>query len=144
MRRFLDELTVTPLADGLQWRVNSRFRFWSTTLGRLVEVPARFITDFTSRPELLATFLPRWSDFGAAALVHDWLYWSQETTRAEADLVLREAMEVLAVDPRQVTAIYQGVHMFGQYAWDRNTKLKASGYTRMAATEANPPYAAAA
>lgn len=144
MRRFLDELSVTPLADGEQWRLNSRFRFWSQTLGKTVEVPARFITDFGSVPGLLKLKFPPWSRAGAGYVVHDWSYWLQECTRTEADLVLREALDVLAVEQAAVVEIYEGVHLFGHAAWKRNAELKASGYTRMASTEANPPYAAAA
>jgi hypothetical protein len=144
MLRFLDELNVTPLGDGSNWRVNRRFRFWSATLNRMVEVPDHFIVDFASTPRALWAVYPPWGRYGAAAVLHDWLYWSQECTRAEADLVLREAMDTLGVEPGDVTAIYDGVHLFGQGAWDHNAALKANGYTRMASNDPNPPYASAA
>lgn len=144
MRRFLDELSVTPLADGVQWRLNSQFRFWSETLGRMVVVPARFIVDFASIPRVLWAVLPPWARYGAAAVIHDWLCWSQECTREQADAVLREAMDVLAVPELDIAVIYEGVRLGGQAAWDANAELKASGYSRMASTEASPPYASAA
>lgn len=142
--RFLDFLTVTPMADGFQWRLNSRFRFWSAELGRMFEAPAMLIVDFASVPRFLWATLPPWSRYGAAATAHDSAYWQQDCTRAEADVMLREAMEVLGVDEITVNAIYTAVRTFGQSAWDRNAELKASGYTKLASPNVTPPYASAA
>lgn len=144
MRKFLDELQFTPLADGQRFRLNSRFRFWSDVLKEMVEVPARFVTDLASIPRPLWSILPPWERYGPAAVLHDWLYWQQDCERDEADQVLREAMDVLSVDVVAVAKIYAGVRLGGQASWERNQALKASGYTKMASTEASPPYASAA
>lgn len=144
MRQFLDQLVVTPLADGVQWALQSRFRFYARTLDRVIEVPARFITDFASVPRIVWAMYPPWSRYSAGAIVHDLMYWEQSSTRAEADAVLREAMDVLGVDPDTTQVIYNAVHTFGHHAWNRNAELKASGYTKMASADANPPYASAA
>ena len=144
MSAFLDELEVTPLADGISWRLNADFRYESKILGATVLVPKRFVTDFTSSPQQLWSLIPPWQKYGAAAVVHDRLYWEQATSREDADDVLREAMHVLAVDEETIGRIWVAVRTFGSFAWARNAKLKASGYTRMAPlTRPAPPYAAA-
>lgn len=144
MSRFVDELQVTPLADGMSWRLNTDFRYESKLLGATVIVPARFVTDFTSSPREMWGLVPPWQKYGAAAVVHDYLYTQQEVDRETADDVLREAMHVLGVDEETIGRIWVAVRTFGSFAWARNAKLKASGYTRMAPMNSPvPPYAAA-
>lgn len=144
MKRFLDPLVVMPLADGVQWALQTRFRFYSYVLARWIEVPARFVVDFASIPRALWNLLPPWQRYGAASVIHDHLYWEQDCTREQADDVLREAMEVLGVPDFEIGVIYNGVRLGGQVAWEQNQARKASGATRMASTEANPPYASVA
>lgn len=139
--RFVDELSVTPLADGRTWRLNSDFRYESDMLVVELTVPRFFLTDFTSSPEELYSVIPPWQRYGSAAVLHDWLYWIQDTDRETADAVLREAMTALAVDETTIHRIYTAVRAFGGFAWARNQRLRASGYTRMASGNSNPPYA---
>ena len=151
MSRFLTALSVTPLADGQQWRVGcdrnenwnpcNEFEYQSDTLGHSVVVPLGFITDFASIPQMLRGALPVWNTYGPAAVVHDYLYWTQTTTRETADAVLLEAMRVLGVDDAVAALIHTGVRVGGQASWDNNAELKASGYTRMASLQDLPPYA---
>lgn len=140
MSKFVTALSVTPLADGQQWRLNQNFDYESDLAGRII-VPQRFVTDFASIPQMFRGALPVWNLYGNPAVVHDWLYWSQTTTRETADAVLLEAMRVLSVDDAIATLIHTGVRVGGQASWDNNAELKASGYTRMASLQDLPPYA---
>ena len=140
MSEFLSELSVTPFTDGRNWRINADLIYDSDIAGRIT-VPARFATDFASIPQALWAILPPWGTYGSASVVHDFLYW-QHVDKAKADDVLREAMELLGVDDDVVTKIYGAVVMFGQGAWDKNAKLRANRYTRMASAGSQPPYAA--
>jgi hypothetical protein len=130
------------MPDGTNWRLNAGFRYSSDVLADTVDVPARFVTDFASIPKALQNVLPPWSRYGAAAVVHDALYFFQTTTREQADEVLREAMQLLAVDDDTIARIYGAVRAFGQGSWERNTELRKAGFTRMASNESTPPYAA--
>jgi hypothetical protein len=144
--RFVSELSVTPMPDGEQWRVNQDFGYVTDVYSAsplLIIVPKDFLTDFASVPKLFQNIYTPWNRYGPAAIVHDWLYTSQTTTRGDADNVLKEAMRVLCVEDRQIEDIYNAVRMFGKNSWDSNTRLKASGYSRMAAPGSTPPYAAA-
>jgi hypothetical protein len=140
--RFLDELEVTPMPDGINWRINADFRYSSELLGRTITVPKRFITDFASIPQALWNVLPAWQRYGAAAVIHDFLYFAQPCARDDADLTLREAMQTLAVDDETIARIYEGVHLFGASAWEHNRALSQAGFSRMASLQPNPPYAA--
>lgn len=143
MSRFLDELNVTPMADGINWRHNAEFRFYSRALDRLILVPALEVTDFASTPRAIWSIIPPWGRHGAAACIHDRAYWDQSLTRDQADELLREAMSVLGVAPAVLEAIYDGVRLGGADAWARNAQLKANGLTRLASPGNTPPYAAA-
>lgn len=70
--------------------------------GRDIWVPPGFVTNLESRPLVLPGFvhllLGTALETGPAAVVHDWLYSSHETSRAEADAVYFEILECLS-DP---------------------------------------------
>lgn len=140
MSRFLDVLNVSPLPDGLQWRLNAPLRYESDCAG-LIEVPAGFVTDFASIPRIAWAILPPWGRYGAAAIAHDDRYWMQLCDRSVADAVLEEAMTLLGVEQQTVQQVYRAVRLFGQHAWDHNAQLRAQGYTRISSGGDLPPYA---
>lgn len=146
MARFLTTLDVRPMADGQNWTLLRPLLYQSDVLLQhsedgSVDVPQQFITDFASIPDMLRVELPVWNTYGPAAVLHDWLYWEQPVDRDIADAVLREACHVLAVPEMVTRTLYLGVRMGGQQPWDRNTQLRASGYTRMSGATTTPPYA---
>ncbi len=96
-----------------------------------VDVPAGFVTDFASIPGVFWSVLPPDGDYAHAAVIHDYLYWVQDRKREEADEILRQAMIDLEVKNWQRIAIYKGVDLFGQSAWDKNLALKDAGEKRI-------------
>lgn len=133
MSRFTNALVVSPLSDGKSWVIVGDFGYdiGEKDSGDRVDVSRGFVTDFASVPRGLWWVLPKWGVYGNAAVVHDWLYWQQETTRKRADEILREAMEVLEVPSLKKQAIYRAVRFFGGWAWKRNKWDKASGFNRV-------------
>jgi hypothetical protein len=95
-----------------------------------VSVPTGFVTDFASIPRWLWTTLPRDGNYVWAAVVHDYLYWYQTTTKAIADDVLKAAMIDFKIPFLQRTAIYAGVHWRGTSSCNTNTQLRQSGEKR--------------
>ena len=138
MAKFFDRLIVSPLSDGFTWYLDADFRYGSELLreGQIITVPKGFETDFASIPSPLTLFLPKWSVYGPAAVVHDWLYWIQTEPRLEADNVLLEAMKTLKVSPAKQSILYFGVRIFGWWAWLQNEGLKARRVTRMRPVDA--------
>lgn len=98
---------------------------------RTVQVPIGFVTDFASIPTAFCALLSPTGRYAWAAVVHDYLYWTQDRPREEADLVLKYAMEDLKIDTLTVAAIYQGVRLGGSSAWESNAKLKGAGEKRI-------------
>ena len=95
-----------------------------------VVVPKGFVTDLTSVPRIFWSLLPRDGDYVYAAVAHDYLYWTQERGRAEADNILNLIMQEFCIGWATRTSIYTAVDSAGKFAWNENNKLKGSGESR--------------
>lgn len=108
---------------------------WSPNPGqpyRAVRVPMGFVTDLTSIPQGLWSFgLRPEGPHSYAAIVHDWLYWTQERTREEADQILLFALEDSKVDVALCNRIYNAVRLGGGLSWKMNATLKKNGEKRL-------------
>lgn len=96
-----------------------------------VTVPKGFVTDFASIPRIFWSALRPDGEYAYAAVVHDYLYWTQTRSREEADQILKMAMEDFKVGTLTVGAIYSAVRVGGQAAWSVNAKKKAQGEKRI-------------
>jgi hypothetical protein len=126
---FVGELSVSPYPDGKTWYLNRQlvYQHWPTT----IIVPRGFECDFASVPTAFQNVLPRWDTYGLASVVHDWLYWNQQTTRREADDIFLDAMTESDVPLWKRQTIYYAVRTFGQFAWDDNIRIGKEGYSRI-------------
>ena len=109
------------------WRVITPFRYY---LGdkyseQWVTVPAGYLTDGASVPQLLWNLIPPWGSYGQAAVVHDLLceYLAivvagelVTITRERCDEIFCESMVVLGVPGWKRWAIYQGVNAYRMLA----------------------------
>jgi hypothetical protein len=96
-----------------------------------VRVPAGFVFTLDSIPQVFWSSLRPDGTFAQAAVVHDYLYWTQTRSRSEADEIFRLAMQDLPIDPKTVAMLSAAARSGGQTAWDANAKLKASGEQRI-------------
>jgi len=106
---------------------------WSSNPGQppqTIIVPEGFCTDLASVPQLFWSLLPKTGRYAYAAIVHDFLSWTQTGTRLQADDVLFAAMEDSSVNSLTKWTIYEAVRGFGGAAWDGNMKAKADGEKR--------------
>jgi hypothetical protein len=100
--------------------------------GETITVPAGALTDLASIPRLAGILLPPDGPWAKAAVVHDWLYVTRGScflgalggrtrakpyTRAEADKILKEAMEVVGVPAWKRAVIYGSVRVGGAGGW---------------------------
>lgn len=90
--------------------------------GSVFIVPAGFITDLASIPRLLYAAIPVNGRHRAAAILHDWLYETQRTTRAEADALFLESMASSGVRWSQRMAMWAGVRIGGWVPWGNRAK----------------------
>lgn len=96
-----------------------------------VNVPSGFVTDFASIPQVFWSVLRPDGEYAYAAVVHDYLYWTQARSREEADDILKMAMEDFDVGTPKLGAIYNAVWSGGKMAWNGNAKKKAQGEKRI-------------
>jgi len=131
--RFTDILLVSPLADGKTWVIMRDFGYdvGREGSGDHIDVAVGFQTDFATIPPPLWILLPKWGRYGNAAVIHDWLYWTQARPRRAADAIFLEAMGVLRVSGLVERTLYAGARLFGWLAWYRNAADRAAGFDRV-------------
>lgn len=91
---------------------------------RIIEVPAGFYTDFASIPRLFYISTPPIGRYDCAAVLHDYLYFIQATTRSEADAVFKQAMADSGVGRYTRHKMWLAVRLFGGSVWDEYARNK--------------------
>jgi hypothetical protein len=125
---------LAPFADWDFYYVSGDSLLWTPNPGQsyqAVEVPAGFVTDLASIPRAFWQVLKPEGRHAYAAVVHDYLYWTQSRPREEADEIFKFALEDSKVDSKVIGVLYGTVRRLGQRAWDNNAKLKRAGECRM-------------
>ena len=128
--RFVGTLSVSPYPDGKTWYLNRSIVFKSAIAGD-VRVPRGFETDFASVPAIVTNLFPRWSTYGPASVIHDWLYWNQHVAREVSDQVFLEAMVVSQVEHWKRFVLFRAVRWFGGWAWCDNELIAQQGFSRV-------------
>jgi hypothetical protein len=130
----LDDKEHPSLRDGRSlWGVERPISYQPAGTTDQITVPAGFVTDLASIPRWAWTLLPPDGPWVKAAVIHDFLYQTKGTgvwkghpsgntrpapyTRAEADGILREAMENRQVGIVSRNIIWTAVRVGGGGAW---------------------------
>jgi len=123
---------LQPFADNKQWMLVRAVNYRVGQSSQTIVVPSGFVTDFASIPTVFASFgLGPNGLYSKAAIVHDYLYWSQGCTREQSDNLLMIAMKESLVGAVTRDLIYDGVRSGGQSAWDGNAQERAAGVPRI-------------
>ena len=93
----------------------------------IITVPVGFTTDFASIPSLFWMILPPDGGYTAAAVIHDFLYFTQTRTRLESDRIFLEAMKVLKVNVFKRLIMYRAVRMWSWIPWNRHAERIKKG-----------------
>lgn len=123
--RFLDPIYFT--LKPTEWRPDKG----DTDNLPSVQVPVGFVTDLASIPRIFYSALRPDGSYAHAAVIHDYMYWTQTSSRETADKVLKRAMEYLEINPVTVASIYQAVRLFGKNSWNENQMMKRIGRKRI-------------
>lgn len=121
-----------PFGDNANWIVIEDMEYIIGSTNEKIVVPMGFVTDFASIPKPLWSF--NWGPHGQysrAAVVHDFLYWSQGCTRDQADRLLVIAMKESRVSSFDEWAIFKGVHVGGESSWNTNKFERNAGLPRI-------------
>ena len=113
---------LRAFGDGKDWVLLEAMTYSLGNTNEKIIVPAGFVTDLASIPPFLAPLgLTVYGRYARAAIIHDYLYWTQICTRDQADRLLVIAMKESNVASGKETTIYEGVHLFGSRAWEANS-----------------------
>ena len=95
------------------FRLEAPFRYFSSF--GLIEVPAGTETDGASVPRAFWNIFDPFSDYFGAAIIHDFLYSpaNDDFSRAESDLIFKEAMYNVGIPWYRREVIYTAVRLFG-------------------------------
>lgn len=118
MSRFTSPADLRML-DNYQWELLSGFEYHVGMFPseQVIRIPAGTVTDLASVPQVLWAIFPPHGKWAKAAIVHDYLYANAIGTKAWADFVFLEAMEVLGVPPLRRKLMFWAVHLFGRGAY---------------------------
>ncbi|MGZ5785228.1 MAG: DUF1353 domain-containing protein [Ramlibacter sp.] len=123
LTRFKDEIYI----------LNSPTRWTPKPGSKLPEVvaPRGFVTDLASVPPVFFSLFRPDGVYAHAAVIHDFLYWHQTTSRDAADEVFKNAMTDLGVSSVERGVLFQAVSLLGKGSWDKNAALKRAGERRI-------------
>ncbi len=124
---------VVPFLDWDFYYVDGDLQWAPTSDPTLpnVNVPKGFVTDLASVPPILWSKYPPTGRYAYAAIVHDYLYWTQTTTRAVADEVMVAAMQDAGTDDATIKNFKRALGLFGKRAWNENQRKRAAGERRL-------------
>lgn len=132
-------LNIYSLVEGFSYYLSDAgyiFKNSSDIKSITIEVPQRFLTDFASVPRFFRWLIPPTGKHSKAAVLHDFLcfcvgkhkrdifkqekidireYKSIYLKRSEADLIFKEALEVLKVNPLKRFIIFRAVWAYGRF-----------------------------
>jgi hypothetical protein len=106
---------------------------WVDPTGLVITVPPGFRTDLATIPHFLEA-IPDLDINGRSrrpGALHDWLYGGARWIgKAAADALLYQALLAEGMDVKGATMIYEGVHLFGQSAWEEDGTESMAGMFR--------------
>lgn len=123
---------VYPDAHNRYWVLLEDMRYRIGDTNDYIVVPAGFVTDYASIPRGLWSFgLAPHGPYSRAALIHDYLYWSQGCTKDQADNLLLIAMKESHVGDFDELVVFKGVQIGGQPSWNANARERQGGMPRI-------------
>ncbi|MBV9833911.1 MAG: DUF1353 domain-containing protein [Alphaproteobacteria bacterium] len=124
-------VTVTPFADSRHFMLERDTVFRIAGSDQTIVVPAGFVTDFASIPRAFWSGMSPHGQYSRAAVLHDYLYWTQSCTRAQADKLFLLMMKQSGVSPANRATIYGTVRTTGDGGWQRNAADRNAGFVRV-------------
>lgn len=104
-----------------QWKLTDLFEY--KNLSDWVIVPAGFISDGFSIPKIVTSLIGSpWGKGAKSAIIHDFGYHVQQTTRKEADRMFLEGMKILGVSWWRRGTMYNCVRLVAWIPWNRRAK----------------------
>ncbi len=121
---------IAPFGDGDWWVLIDPIPTRIGVSTEIITVPKGFVTDLASIPRIFWSAFPKTGPYMSAAMLHDYLYWDQRCSRAEADRIFDIEMKSYGVNDTSRKLIFAAVSEFGAQAWEANAARKKAGEPR--------------
>lgn len=122
MSKFLTKVIVEKVyGEERIWKMHGDL-IYQIKYNDVIVVPTGFMTDFASVPRIFWAIIPPDGKYTAAAIVHDFLYSTQERGRKETDKIFINAMKSLGVSWWKRNIMYRAVRLFGWIPWRNKEK----------------------
>jgi hypothetical protein len=121
---------IAPFGDSEWWILTASLPTRIGNSTEIITIPKGFVTDLTSIPRFFWSAFSKTGPYMSAAILHDYLYWDQRCTRAEADKIFDIEMKSYGVNDTSRKLIFSAVSEFGEAAWKSNTAAKQTGEPR--------------
>lgn len=118
---------MRPFADGTHWVLEAPMTYDRRDGWPPIIVPRGFVTDLTSVPKSLRSFVSVVGPYVRAAVLHDYLFWTQGCTRGQADRIMYYAMIDSGTPQRKARKIYRGLKIGSERAYRNNQAERAQG-----------------
>jgi hypothetical protein len=93
-RQIIQVPTLKPFTDSKDFMLVRDMVYVLGQTDISITVPKGFVTDFASGPKVLWSFgLSPHGKFSKAAIIHDYLYWTQGCSRQQSDVIMLIAMK---------------------------------------------------
>lgn len=112
--------STSGFPEGTQFMLNEPYSYRIGKTQETLTIPAGFVTDYASIPAIFRGIFERQGRYSRAALVHDYLYATGACSRKQSDNIFMIAMKESRVSKLTRGAIYGGVRVGGNAAWDGN------------------------
>ena len=123
---------VRAFGDNQYWITVEEMTYVIGSTNERIVVPKGFVTDFASIPQpLWSVGLGPHGQYSRAAVIHDYLYWSQGCTRSQSDRLLVIAMKESRVSSFDEFLVYRGVDTGGAAPWNANAAERKAGLPRI-------------
>lgn len=124
--RFADKNPIYFLSQTIGWKPNPGQERYEEVMA-----PVGFVTDLASIPRIFWSLLRPDGNYAYAAIVHDYLYWTQTRSREDSDMILKLGMQDFNVKRSVIATIYEAVRAGGGGSWTENARLRNAGEKRI-------------
>ena len=127
---------ILAFSDRVYFMLDTELNWIVGETQQKIVIPSGFVSDGASVPKVLWPFgLVPYGPHGRAAIVHDYMYWSQQCSRKQADNIMLIAMKESGVSKLTQWILTAGVRLFGGFAWRENARHRQDEFSRLVSVD---------
>ena len=127
---------ILAFSDRLYFMLDTELKWKVGETQKKIVSPPGFVSDGASIPKVFWPLgLVPYGAHGRATAVHDYMYWSQQCSRKQADNIMLIALKESGVSIFTQWILMAGVRLFGRLAWNENARDRENDFSRLISLE---------